>query len=126
MFSNYHEYNFTHEVESISIGNDNMIKVFQAEKLSQNRVYSNDDKRLVTKLPIEYRRDKNDFNVLNDTKSQFIMKFCDTFVYTRDNFFYTINNNEVTQSITFTLVNPFGLKQLFGINFFIKIRNMLT
>ena len=60
---------------------------------------SKSEKRLITKMPIEYKRVKEDYEILTGIRSQFLIKFADLFVHIQDNFFFTINTYEVSKYI---------------------------
>ena len=103
MFSNNPNYKLLSRVDQIFFEGDKSIEVFESEKVSQVErcaaaavVVSKDEKRFVSKLLVEFKRDKEAYDILNGIQSQFLIKFVDSYVYNDDKYFYTINLNEVS------------------------------
>ena len=105
MFSNNPNYKLISNVDRIYIEGDKCVEVFECEKLSKDGTHFNkDEKRFLTKMPIEFKRCKEDYDILNDIRTQFLMKFVDTVVYNDDKFFYTVKDHEVKKKLI--LISP--------------------
>ena len=91
MFANNPNYKLISCVDRIYIEGDKMVEVFESEKLSKDGThFDKDERRYISKIPVEFKRVKEDYEILNGIKSQFLMKFADSFIYLDDNYFYTI------------------------------------
>ena len=99
MFSTNPNYKLISKIDQINLSSDNFhADVYECENVSNESTLVNykDTKRLISRLPLDYKRSKEAYHIVQGIKSQLLIKFADSFVCTDENYFYTINLNEVS------------------------------
>ena len=99
MLSSNLNYKLVSKIDQINLTSDHFnIVVYECEYVSNESTLLDykGTKRFISRLPLAYERSKEAYGILEGIESQLLTKFADSFVHTDENYFYTINLNEVS------------------------------